>query len=882
MLDPNTTSFTWRGLYEFKENARKEVIEQYKSLQDFGKIMKIEFDPIKNTFTLTGPKNRAEEATATFVNVVGSYIDKLYSKDLGKDLNPTRGKVTRPLQTRMYLRAITWTDNLDELMGDDQDDIHDILDEITTELEAGKYEMFRKWTPTYKDTFHECFHPEKSDLVSEIAESTGCVMKVDWTTRDVHVGAPTDEVLANGLEKLSLAEQYHNWPYSRLTSHLINNDGRERFELRFIPITKQATTIGKSTLFPPSDQYSSRMGRERLTSIRLLAYSPDSDKYENVTFNCLQTYNIGQASTSIWVDYIYQPHKSSIPPSQVSQIVNDETPSGLDKGKGVVTLGSRPQNSNPKPITLPSITKDKVTGNLAFGSRPQEDVAGAEGEEADLPTLAPTRKVRGARAAAAEGNPPIASAIAHRSPSPTASLSTVGQPLSGILSGKRPVEDAEPVPLTPNEPAHGSAGASHSPTARRRVRTRNKKANSISTQGSDNDSISSGVLSSATRDTRTPRTSATRKVRATPEYQTRIFRNTQDQHAPHHKQKFDSLATIHKHQATVFANLFEKAFEDARRFCGDIRFEVRIGRIVFPGVPKKYLKPTHGFQWNNLEDELHRIGITPLFTNMLSTSPCDADYVVGIKIPGGDHLFETPPGVKTVSYEIECLTFHKIPFTIIINAETFEFEIRGKEERFGTVLWNCPTMMWDAEFCLSGHKVIHSLEAQAQLLIDSMEIEDGLEFPAFAISTKGLDFELVSGSCHRECRQMVLPADIHKGHEFTLVITENIDFTVLESETEPGAFRFESVEELEGNRKNQVWYSMHLVVDEIEEAFWKQRALRIAELADSAAKDILLKQKRNNLTTLEALVVVVSNFISKINNVGFSNEQYSLHDIHDE
>ncbi|KAF3909063.1 hypothetical protein ABW21_db0202594 [Orbilia brochopaga] len=897
MLEHDMTSFTWRGLHEFKESARKDIIEHYKRLQDYGTVMKVEFDPVGNTFTLTGPKEVSEEAHTTFISLVNTYIDKHYSKTLSRGLNANRGKITRALQTRMNLNPLIWTDNIEELKRTDQDEILEIFEAIDIEVETGQYEKFCRWIPTHKDKFRECFFPEKHDFVAEIAESVGCVMKVDWVSREVNVGAPNDLHMSAGLEKLNLAEKYYNWPYQRLKSHLINNDGRERFEVRLVLITRQPTTIGKSTLFSPTDQYSSLTGREKLASTRLAEYNPESDKYENVTFNCNATYNAGRTGTDIWKDYEYVPHLAKIVPPTASPLTNSTPSAPLDKGKGALSFGSRPQGNNmggSAPITLAVIKKDLVTGNLAFGSRPQENPDENEIEEMDLPTLAPKRKVRAPNPKLVENDPPSPSTFTYRSASPTESIPAVGLP-PGILASKRPTDDTGPKPLTVSHLAYAKPGAESESTSSNSTvralglstrRPRPKENVRIpKTYDSENDSEKSVTIPETLEDIDTSSSSSgrpstvksRRSAKAKQEYQTRTYKTTQNQRAPRHKQKFDSFLAIQKHQTLAFQKVFETAFEDARRFRGDLKFEVKLGRIVCTGVPKKYLKSTHAFQWSNWEDELRRIEIPTLFTDMISIAPCDADFTVGLKIPGGDPFFENPPGVRNVSYEIECLTFQKAPFTIFINAETFEFEIRAQEERFGTVLWNCPTMMWDAEFSLRGCKVIRSLETQAQLLVESLDIEDGLTYPSFTVCTKGLDFEITRASCRRESRHMVLPSEVHHGHEFTFIVTEHIDLKLQEKADLPDILRFTSVDGPESFHQNLTWYSMHFLVDEIEQVFWKQRALGLGELADTDAMEILLRRKKNGLTTLEALVQVVSNLISKINNVGYSNEQYTLH-----
>ncbi|KAK6540996.1 hypothetical protein TWF694_008377 [Orbilia ellipsospora] len=854
MLDHNTASFTWRGLHEFKEAATEEIIDHFKGLQDYEEIMKIQFDPIRNSFTLIGPKDRAEEAHQAFIGVINNFIDKLYTQTLGTSQYTAKGKITRPIRTQMYIRNVYWTDDPEELDRMAKEEMVEAFEDMAPGIETSG-SIAGKWSPNNKDTFRECFFGDGCDVIQEIANHPDlrCAMKVEWVSRDVKIVASSEVVLEEAMRRLSIAESYYNWSYSMLTAHVINNDERERFEVRLVPIGRQTTTIQKTTLFPPSSQWSSLNGRDRLASARLAEYKPEDDKYENVTFNCNETYNAGTKETELWKGYKYKSHVgvardapdglqkpgsspsvSSTTPSTImstsssgsgststviqrpqapSPATKESAPAPFALGQRPGDKGPAPREQAPAPFSFGQRPGNQTTGGgFMLGARPKGTGADVEEEGPELPTLAPARTVR---VRPQRGNP--------TPPQPAPSDSSSGPGSSGST--------AQPTSST-SRPQQNQAGTS--------------KPNSNNQRPTE------------------------------PEYKTRTYRQTQNQHAPHRKGLFDKVDVIAAHQTKTFKHVFETAFEDARRFRGDVKFEARIGRLVFPQVPKKYLKAAHTFQWRNWDEELHRASIETLFTDIVSISPCDPDFIVGLKMSGGEPLFENPPVVRNVNYEIDGLTFQKIPFTIVIDANTFAFEVRSNEQRFGTVYWNCPTMTWDAEFRLVGSKILKSLDEPVKKIIESLNTEEDPQYPTFTIDTTDLELEITSARCRRETRHMILDAELHHGHDFTLVVTENIELKHQEHPDFPGKIRFQAVHGEQSHRQNMTWYTFTLVADDIETAFWKNRTLKVTELTDTSAKEIL-EQKRDGMTTLQAMVDIMSKLVPKINNVGFSNVQYTLH-----
>ncbi|KAF3086375.1 hypothetical protein TWF569_008567 [Orbilia oligospora] len=874
MMDHNSFSFTWRGLYEFKDSARKEMISHFNSLSDFQDTMKVQYNPMRNSFTVIGPRERDNEAQQAFVGVVNSFIEKLYTNNLGNNQYLTRGKIVRPNTTQMFVRELQWSDDPKVLYKDDADEISEVFEEIKHEVEGVRFEKFHKWTPKYRDTFRECFFGDGVDAIDEISKATRCVMKVDWVTREVKIGAHSDIALEAGLEKLNLAEKYFNWDYRKFTSHIINSDGRAYFEIRLVLITKQITNILRTTLFPPADQYSSLGGRDRLASARLAEYNPASDKFDNVVFNCIPTYNAGQTETDIWKGYTYTPHVART----VTPILSDEpliSVGEVPKQPGETVTAQPPPapiaSKRPAPTVAPSIRpSESVAGSLNLGIRPQDIIIDLEAQQIDFPTLAPKRKARNAKPDAKTTASPSVVSEAPSQQTPVTSQTSVN-PSPGGLS------------IATTRPSGPSGSEASSATARR---PRNPRKVEKAAEDGEGSQGAGTEVASVAGSIQTERTFKTMSLASEPstettgnkqEYQTRTYKNTQSQKAPRRKANFDNFEALQKHQDNVLHTVFSEGFEDVRRFSGELKFEARLGRICFPLVPKKYLKSSYGFQWASWEAELERAGIQTLFTDIISVSPSDADFVVGLKVSKGDAMFENPPSTRKVTYDIEGLTFQKVPFIISINAETFEFEVRGKEENFGNVYVNCPCSTWDADFRLTGSKIMKALRPQAQKLIETLEVDTDLHYPDLIINTYELGLEITGCVVRRQTHHMIVPSDIHFGHEFTLVVTENIELRLQDRKDLPNIIRFCAVPGVESFRQNMTWYTMSVVSDPIDQIFWKNRSLAITELTDTAAKDLLFKKGTDDKTMLAAMFQVVCNLISKINNVGYDNIQFTHH-----
>ncbi|KAF3938538.1 hypothetical protein ABW19_dt0207794 [Dactylella cylindrospora] len=883
VIDYNTSSFTWRGLYEFNQHAVQEIMDKYWTLKDYREKIKIDFDPTQNSFTLTAPRSTGESAYQSFVEVMYSFIDRSTSKDAEGD-KKGRIRVTRAIPTRLNVKDVFWTEDIRNLI-EHREEIMDLLGDIEMERDLGSMEKLEKWVPKFKNTLRECFFPDGQDFIHKIGVLTGCHLETDWTTKEVVIAAPSDEHLRQAFKKLSVTEEIFNYTYTRSAAHLINSDGRERFEIHLIPILRQATTIGKTTLFHPTNQYSSIVGRQKLASARLSAYRMETDQYENVVFACTPTYNAGIVMSDIWKDYLYTPHEAKEELKRVdtpSDLLGKIQRPGSDVDSMLASSSSQTQ-ATPlarKPRAVP-IQDDG--GPLQFGARPDEDrpaEAAGNNEAAELPTLAPKRKVRGAKTSA---TPTAAVTSPPSRPAPASSLS-YGE---GSIASASLVSETKPGPNGPPRGAAVTGQGSSVPLAAVRpgtatqpsagTSTRRPRAKEVKAQQPADDKESEDMSDNQTF-TYASSTATSRVTRQPPEYKTRTLQNTQNQKAPQRKQRLNDLFVIQQHEKEVFSKVFKNAFEDARRFRGELKLEAKLGRIVFPNVSKKHLKSTYAFHWDTWDDELKQAGIESIFTDMISISPCDADFVVGLKVSGGDPLFENTAGVKEVRYEIECKTMQSVPFTVSIDAETFEFTIRGKEERFGTVLWNCPCNSWDAEFSLTGHKLPMTLQEQGRALVDAMRVDPDLRYPIIWVNKAKLDFTIVGAVCRRESRHMLLPSEVHQGHEFTLNVTENIELRIQENPAYPDTIRLASVVGIESNRLNMTWYTMGLTSDLVQEAVWKNKTLDVAQLGTDEARKALLEHKQDELRTFEAYLSVVGNLISRIDNVGFSNEQFSLHD----
>lgn len=59
---------------------------------------------------------------------------------------------------------------------------------------------------------------------------------------------------------------------------------------------------------------------------------------------------------------------------------------------------------------------------------------------------------------------------------------------------------------------------------------------------------------------------------------------------------------------------------------------------------------------------------------------------------------------------------------IKFDAETWEMEVLGRKETYGTVFWNCPLRSWDSRFTLQARKILNVEEPAFRSLADSLFI----------------------------------------------------------------------------------------------------------------------------------------------------------------
>ncbi|KAL6895782.1 hypothetical protein HDV57DRAFT_521073 [Trichoderma longibrachiatum] len=138
---------------------------------------------------------------------------------------------------------------------------------------------------------------------------------------------------------------------------------------------------------------------------------------------------------------------------------------------------------------------------------------------------------------------------------------------------------------------------------------------------------------------------------------------------------------------------------------GYVSLEVVFGRIYIkkmaPGlVDHSGSGPTHSAEevlglLNGATFRQECIGFSPI----LSTSASDANVLVGIT-PSGEspwHLFQ-----KETWYDLECVYYGpkgEEPVIVELNADTYQYRVRGQRQEVFAVYLHCPQRAWDMKAC---------------------------------------------------------------------------------------------------------------------------------------------------------------------------------------
>ncbi|KAK8125738.1 uncharacterized protein PG998_001497 [Apiospora kogelbergensis] len=301
------------------------------------------------------------------------------------------------------------------------------------------------------------------------------------------------------------------------------------------------------------------------------------------------------------------------------------------------------------------------------------------------------------------------------------------------------------------------------------------------------------------------------------------------------------------------SNKLAKILEPLRIFQGTVSLKAELGRFIFTTMSPAHISlPGDGNHQrrhrspDEMEMMLERHSNTLLFTNIISLSGGDMNYIADLGEPVDALSRIWTPSRKSVIYEFLCdtSTVGKRAthcFDVNVNAEDFSYQVRPsvKESRKGAVFMHCLDRTFDIQFTVD---TAPHLTEHCKYFAD--ELQDSL---TVTITKNGTGVPYLTFINHGDWRAKVRSARIRRTsvyfstkHQCELEITQVIEMGV-SPESVVGKVTKLVVEESEGNPVNgifPVFYEACIKSTVAERAFAENRNLNFAEEAEWTGKDL--------------------------------------------
>ena len=168
---------------------------------------------------------------------------------------------------------------------------------------------------------------------------------------------------------------------------------------------------------------------------------------------------------------------------------------------------------------------------------------------------------------------------------------------------------------------------------------------------------------------------------------------------------------------------FEVALTDILRllpnFQGPVRFEVDIGRLLLNGVNQDFRKPH--FSANEWPSVFSTISQT-VFTEIVTTSCADVDFILGLKLPSSRKLFNATPYGHRIMYVFACRTREDDEVIVEVDEEG-QAKIQDTKVLVGAMNWHFPKRLWDARLAVEAASCLQlhgQYEEAAKGIVDNL------------------------------------------------------------------------------------------------------------------------------------------------------------------
>jgi hypothetical protein len=115
-------------------------------------------------------------------------------------------------------------------------------------------------------------------IPDQLSRLYDCAVFPDWDQRCVKIGANDQQILNLVVKKLCKVEEFFLRDFTPITTHLIHTENKSKFQLRLVPLSKQAIKE-RTTLFDNHSKWNS-FPTSMLFSVRLMEYDYISNAYK--------------------------------------------------------------------------------------------------------------------------------------------------------------------------------------------------------------------------------------------------------------------------------------------------------------------------------------------------------------------------------------------------------------------------------------------------------------------------------------------------------------------------------------------------------------------------------------------------------------------------
>lgn len=328
---------------------------------------------------------------------------------------------------------------------------------------------------------------------------------------------------------------------------------------------------------------------------------------------------------------------------------------------------------------------------------------------------------------------------------------------------------------------------------------------------------------------------------------------------------------IRGHNTERISTIFFDALENARGWCGELKLEAYLGRLVFLDIPRKIAKSEIEWpQWDTLMSSLGP-SLKTKFTRILTTQHFDIEFIRDLKNSGAEAMFSEEPISSRVTYEFE-LDSKKKKMLLSVDGETFEPTLYGERRRFSTVNMANPLRLWDYSISLTGEKPFKlSSHPFIKEIYDSLSCSGGTELPVLGFTVDGPSLSVDRVLLKRETRHNVYLESLRQNVPLELVMTEVQELLIKRNPAVRTQYRAVAQPKPDMRRQGRIHWTCSIVPIDTNSLLQQNAKLEVGEIANWTPEGALgLEGKPGGV--LPSIVKVLNQIIPKIDNVGFSNK----------